>query len=93
MWDRGEGNGYVDHFTDPLPGVNKKVEPFWGIPRIESYPFAGSAVVQFDSGSPRPHEDTRRAPEAYDQIAAFFQPDGAVIDTCAGEPCPAPPRD
>ncbi|MCH7684551.1 MAG: hypothetical protein IIB35_12695, partial [Gemmatimonadetes bacterium] len=24
LWDRGEGNGYVGHFQNPLPGVNKK---------------------------------------------------------------------
>ena len=80
--------------------------PFWGIRRIESPPHDGSAVVQFDSGAPLPpitntppregtdpHEDTRRAAEAYDQIAAFLQPDGVVIDTCGGGPCVIPPRD
>jgi hypothetical protein len=30
-------------------------------------------------------------PAAYDQIAAFFQPDGGVIDTCGGQPCNAVP--
>ena len=82
------------------------VEPFWGIPRIESYPFDGSAVVLFDSGTavppitntpPRegvdPHEDVRRAAAAYDQIAAFLQPDGAVTDTCNSGPCVIEPRD
>ncbi len=146
LWDRGEGNGYANHFTDPLPGVGEKfaliqgalgdhqvanaamevmarsmgasvvwpavaegrsthVEPFWGIPRIDAFPFDGSAVVQFDSGAPLPpitntpprdgtdpHEDTRRAPAAYDQIAAFLQPDGMIVDTCGGSPCVAPQR-
>lgn len=146
LWDRGEGNGYVNHFTDPLPGVNEKtgllqlalgdhqvanaaadvmarsmgasvhwpafadgrsedVEPAWGIPHIDSYPFNGSATVMFDSGSPMPpavnlppaegsdpHEDVRRAAAAYDQIAAFLRPDGAVIDTCDGGPCIISPR-
>ncbi len=141
LWDRGEGNGYVNHFTDPLPGVNEKlgllqgalgdhqvanvamevmarsmeasvlsppvepdrttdVEPFFGIPPIETFPHPGSAVVQFDSGAalppitntpPRegedPHEDPRRVPAAYGQIAAFFQPGGGIIDTCGGQPC------
>jgi hypothetical protein len=76
------------------------VEPFWGIPRIESYPFGGSAVFLFDSGTavppvtntpPRdgvdPHEDVRRAAAAYDQIAEFLRPDGSVVDTCDASPC------
>jgi hypothetical protein len=82
------------------------VEPFWGIPRIESYPFDGSAVFLFDSGTPippvtntpprdgvDPHEDVRRAPAAYDQLAAFLQRDGAVIDTCNSGPCLIDPRE
>ncbi len=146
LWDRGEGNGYVNYFTNPLPGVNEKVgllqlalgdhqvtnvaanvmarsmgasvhwpayakgrtldvEPFWNIPRIDSYPFRGSATVMFDSGAAiapttntppsvgeDPHEDVRRAAAAYDQIAAFLQPDGVVIDTCNGGPCIIAPR-
>jgi len=24
LWDRGEGNGYVNHYTDPLEGLNEK---------------------------------------------------------------------
>ena len=145
LWDRGEGNGYANHYTDPLPGVAEKtalvqgalgdhqvanvatevmarsmgasvltpavapdrtndVEPFFGIPAIESSPHLGSAVVMFDSGAPLPpttntaprdgddpHEDVRRVPVAYDQIAAFFQPDGGIIDTCGGVPCNAVP--
>ena len=144
LWDRGEGNGYVNHFREPLPGLAPKfallqgalgdfqvanvamdvmarsmgasvgaadvrstdVEPFWGIDRIESYPFDGSAVFLFDSGTPLPpitntpprggtdpHEDVRRAAAAYDQIAAFLRPDGAVVDTCGGGPCIIAPRD
>ena len=146
LWDRGEGNGYVSHFREPLPGLDQKValiqgalgdfqvanvamdvmarsmgasvgadaaavrstdvEPFWGIDRIESYPFDGSAVFLFDSGTPLPpitntpprdgvdpHEDVRRAPAAYDQVAAFLQPDGAVIDTSAAGPCIIAPRE
>jgi hypothetical protein len=146
LWDRGEGNGYISHLTEPLPGVEAKtvllqgaltdfqvanvtmdvmartmgasvmagavdgrssdVEPFWDIPRIDSYPFDGSALAMFDSGTPLgpltntppregtdPHEDVRRAAAAYDQIAAFFQPDGAVTDTCDGGPCIIEPRE
>ncbi len=146
LWDRGEGNGYVNHFRTPLPGLDQKyaliqgalgdfqvanvamdvmarsmgarvgvgaadvrstdVEPFWGIERIDSFPFDGSAVVLFDSGTalppttntpPRdgidPHEDVRRAASAYDQAAAFLRPDGMVIDTCDGGRCVIEPRE
>jgi len=146
LWDRGEGDGYVNYFNDPLPGVGRKyglmqlalgdfqvtnvaaevmarsigasahrpaysdgrtldVEPMWGLPGIDSYPFDGSAIVMFDSGAPiapvtntppqegtDPHEDVRRAAAAYDQVAAFLRPDGAVIDTCNGGPCVIPAR-
>ncbi len=145
LWDRGEGNGYVNHYTDPLEGLAEKsglihgalgdfqvanvamdvmarsmgasvvwpavgegrssdVEPFWGIPRIESYPFEGSATVMWDSGQPvppienvpprdgtDPHEDPRRHLDAVEQIDAFIRT-GTVIDVCGGEPCISPPR-
>jgi hypothetical protein len=34
-----------------------------------------------------PHEDPRDTPSAQQQISAFLQPDGAVIDVCGGRPC------
>jgi len=145
LWDRGEGNGYANHYTDPLDGLNEKfalihgalgdfqvanvamdvmarsvgasvvwpavgdgrssdVEPFWGIPRIEDYPFEGSATVMWDSGQPvpplenvpprvgeDPHEDPRRHLDAVAQIDAFIRT-GTIIDVCGGEPCISPPR-
>jgi hypothetical protein len=145
LWDRSEGNGYVNHYTDPLEGLNEKfglihgalgdfqvanvamdvmarsmgasvvwpavgegrssdVEPFWGIPRIEAYPFEGSATVMWDSGQPvppienippregtDPHEDPRRHLDAVEQIDAFLRT-GTVIDVCGGEPCISPQR-
>ncbi len=146
LWDRGEGNGYVNHYTDPLAGLDEKVallhgalgdwqvanvamdvmarsmgasvvwpavaggrstdvEPFWRIPRIDSYPFVGSAVVMWDSGQPLPpienlppgdgvdpHEDPRRHLVAIEQIDAFLRT-GEVIDVCGGDPCESPTRD
>ena len=145
LWDRGEGNGYVNHYTDPLDGLNEKfgllhgalgdhqvanvamdvmarsmgasvvwpavgdgrsadVEPFWGLPRIESYPFEGSATDMWDSGQPvppientvpqegtDPHEDPRRHLVAVEQIDAFLRT-GTVTDVCGGEPCLSPQR-
>lgn len=145
LWDRSEGNGYVNHYTDPLEGLDEKrglihgalgdhqvanvamdvmarsmgasvvwpavgdgrstdVEPFWGIPRIESYPHDGSATVMWDSGTPvppienvppregtDPHEDPRRHLVAVEQIDHFLRT-GTVIDVCGGDPCISPPR-
>lgn len=34
-----------------------------------------------------PHGDPRQDPDARNQISAFLQPDGKVVDTCAGAPC------
>lgn len=146
LWDRGEGNGYVNHYTDPLEGLDPKyglihgalgdhqvanvamdvmarsmgasvvwpavgegrstdLEPFWGIPRIDEYPFEGSATVMWDSGQPvppienvpprdgtDPHEDPRRHLDAVEQIDAFIRT-GTVIDVCDGAPCLSPTRE
>lgn len=86
------------------PGRSTDVEPFWAIPRITSYPFAGSAEVMWDSGTPLPpitntppragidpHEDPRRHLPAVEQIDHFLRT-GEVIDVCGGAPCIAPPR-
>ncbi|MEQ8839543.1 MAG: hypothetical protein RIB98_01070 [Acidimicrobiales bacterium] len=85
------------------PGRSTDVEPFWNIPRIDSYPFAGSALVLWDTGSPvspitntpprdgdDPHEDPRRHLPAIEQIDHFLRT-GEVIDVCGGAPCVAPP--
>jgi hypothetical protein len=145
LWDRGEGNGYVNYYREPLDGLNDKVgllhgalgdwqvanvamdvmarsmgasvvwpavgegrstdvEPFWGIPRIDTYPFEGSATVMWDSGQPLapienlppgegtdPHEDPRRYIVAVEQIDTFLRT-GTVIDVCGGDPCESPQR-
>lgn len=84
-------------------GRSREKEPAWGIPSISSYPFNGSALVVWDSGSdlipldaipPRtsrdPHEDPREFTDAQTQKAAFLF-DGKVIDVCNAGPCSAPP--
>jgi len=86
------------------PGRSSDVEPFWDIPRIDAYPFEGSATVMWDSGAPLgpltntsdftgedPHGDPRTEPAAVDQIAHFLLT-GEVIDTCGGAPCTATPK-
>jgi hypothetical protein len=90
--------------TTPIgPGRNPDVAPYWGIGTIPSYPYAGSAIVIWDSGSPAvpltntapsegldPHEHPRNSPAAREQKAEFLRT-GTVIDVCGGGPCTAEP--
>jgi hypothetical protein len=77
-------------------------QPLWGIPTIPGFPFRGSALVLWDSGTPAPpavdlppargsdpHEDPRNSPAARSQKSAFLQQHGAVIDVCGQRPCTA----
>jgi hypothetical protein len=34
-----------------------------------------------------PHEDPRKTPLAQNQISAFLEPNGAVVNVCGGKPC------
>jgi hypothetical protein len=76
----------------------------WGIPAIERYPYRGSAIVYWDSGTPTPpvgntapregedsHEDPRAFPAAREQKHEFLRTNGVVVDVCDGRPCTAPP--
>lgn len=45
------------------PGRSVDVEPLWGLPRIESYPYRGSALVYFDTG-PHSSANPRGTPAA-----------------------------
>ena len=82
-----------------VPGRSPDVVPYWGIKTIPSYPYEGSAIVIWDSGSPTPpltnnppttghdpHEDPRNSPAARTQKAEFLR-HGDVIDVCDGGPC------
>jgi hypothetical protein len=75
----------------------------WNVPCIAAFPFAGSAIVYWDSGSDvapladvppagghDPHEDPRRSPLAQQQKSDFLMPSGTVTDVCGGTPCTAP---
>ena len=83
-------------------GRSPDVTPSWGIPAIKRYPFAGSAMVVWDSDSPPPpttntapregvdpHEDPRASPAARLQKAVFLTT-GTVIDVCGPGPCHIP---
>jgi hypothetical protein len=45
-----------------VPGRSPDVVPVWGVPRIQSYPYAGSAIVYFDSGDLSVSGGTAAAP-------------------------------
>jgi hypothetical protein len=84
------------------PGRSPDLVPYWGIPAIPSYPFRGSAMFVWDSGTPPapltntppvgpqygqdPHEMPRNQPAAQLQKAVFLET-GEVIDVCGGQPC------
>jgi hypothetical protein len=89
------------------PGRHWAVEPGWGIPRVDAYPWSGSAFVYWDSGSDTPpntntppdratvhgdpHSDPRSTRLARDQKALFLAIDGSFVDVCGGLPCQARP--
>jgi hypothetical protein len=85
------------------PGRDPAVEPQWNLPAVPSFPFSGSALVMWDSGTPAPplgnlpptqghdpHGDTGNTPAARAQ-AAHFLATGEVIDVCSAAPCVAIP--
>jgi hypothetical protein len=72
----------------------------WGLPPIGAYPFAGSAIVMWDSGSPTPpttntpprdgndpHGHPRSTPAARAMKSQFMRVGGTVVDTCGPGPC------
>jgi hypothetical protein len=81
-------------------GRHSDVNPYYGIPRIESFPFDGSAYVVWDSGSPTPpanntppsagadpHSHPRSTAIARTQKSEFLKIDGKVVDVCGAAPC------
>jgi hypothetical protein len=78
-----------------------QVDPFFGIPGIPSYPYAGSGMLLYDFGNPPPpttntnpffpdygsdpHSRPSNLAEAQMQLSTFFDT-GTIIDVCGG-PC------
>jgi hypothetical protein len=89
--------------TAELPARSNDKTPLFGIPRITSFPFKGSAaVVYWDGGNqtplapvtntpPRggadPHSFPRKTPAARQQKSDWFSPSGSLTDVCGGLPC------
>jgi hypothetical protein len=76
----------------------------WGIEGIDKYPYGGSALVVWDSGTPPPptgntapregedpHGDPRASKEARAQKSEFLKQNGRVVDVCGRQPCTAAP--
>jgi hypothetical protein len=74
------------------------------IPSIGSFPFKGSAIVMWDSGTPAPpitntpnrggsdpHSRPRSTPAARTQKSEFLKINGRVVDVCGGAACHAVP--
>ena len=74
------------------------------IQSIGKFPFGGSAIVMWDSGTPAPpitntpnrggedpHSDPRSTPAARVQKSEFLKRDGRVVDVCSGAPCHSAP--
>ncbi|WP_068924713.1 hypothetical protein [Planobispora rosea] len=87
-------------------GRSPDVAPFWGIRPLPDWPYPGSAIIVWDSGTPAPpttntpplgpeygrdsHEDPRHDPDARTQKAYFLR-HGVVVDVCGDAPCLADP--
>jgi hypothetical protein len=87
-------------------GRSPDEQPLWRIPRITRFPFDGSAIIVWDSGTPAPpaanlaprdgddpHEDPRASRAARRQKSEFLKRNGRVVDVCDGKPCTADPVD
>lgn len=88
-------------------GRSPDLAPYWGLRSLPRGPYAGSALVVWDSGTPvppvtntpplgpqygrDPHEDPRNDIEARVQKARFLR-DGLVVEVCGDAPCTADPR-
>lgn len=85
-------------------GRDPDVVPFWGIKPISQFPYSGSALFMWDSGSPPPpltntpptaghdpHDDLSVTP-ASQQLGIGFLLNGSVTDVCGGAPCLALPN-
>jgi hypothetical protein len=86
------------------PGRSPDVVPFWGLTPIGSFPYTGSALYMWDSGSPPPpltntpptaghdpHDDLSVS-SVSQALALSFLYSGYVTDVCGGAPCMTAPN-
>jgi hypothetical protein len=82
------------------PGRDADREPFYGMRPVTRYPWPGSAIVLWDTGTPvppnsntppsagkDPHEAPRNEPAARRQKSEFLRVGGALVDVCGPKPC------
>jgi hypothetical protein len=85
------------------PGRSPDVVPFWGLSVIPGFPYYGSALFNWDSGSPPPpltntppvaghdpHDDLSVSSVAQ-RLAFSFLYSGYVTNVCGGAPCVTAP--
>ncbi|MFF0729520.1 hypothetical protein [Streptomyces sp. NPDC004134] len=90
------------HAPTVADGRSPDEEPYWGLRQLR-YPYAGSGILVWDSGSPYqpltntppsegrdPHSDPRDEPAAQRQMAEFLN-SGRIVDVCGDAPCTAAP--
>jgi hypothetical protein len=95
--------GAAGHVPYVGPGREVGGEHGFGITPIPQYPWPKSAYFLWDTGAalsplenvpPRighdPHDDTPRIDAVMALKDAFWHPDGAAPDVCAGAPCTGP---
>ena len=83
-------------------GRSPDKQTFWSIATIPHYPYGGSAIIMWDSGTAAPpsapvaptkgkdpHEDPRASRDARNQKSTFLLTNGKVVDVCKGKPCKA----
>jgi hypothetical protein len=91
------------HAPALAPGWTDEVQPFWGIEPIPAYPYAGSAMIVWNSGLAAAPPPTNLAPVGpqygadphsfprsqpeAQQQKAVFLLTGQVVDVCGGAPC------
>jgi hypothetical protein len=87
------------------PGRSPIDDQFWGLLDVPSYPFAGSALVVWDWGTPAPpltntpptsgedpHGWVGNDDESIAQaMLTTFVETGTLVDACPGLPCTSPP--
>ncbi|WP_326795521.1 hypothetical protein OG946_08545 [Streptomyces sp. NBC_01808] len=90
------------HAPAVADGRSPDEEPYWGLRHLR-YPYTGSGMLVWDSGSPYqpltntppsegrdPHSDPRDEPAAQRQMAEFLNT-GRIVDVCGDAPCTAAP--
>jgi hypothetical protein len=82
------------------PGRHTDLNPYYGISKFKTYPFSGSGLIVWDSGSPTPpanntppragadpHSHPRNSAAARLQKSEFLKLGGRIVDVCGPKPC------